>query len=116
MTILNVNMEKRGKMTEHKIVRYLKPIMNEGMEKDLIFYLDHDKQLYFSGMVVIAAVWFVFIGAFWVASLFAVSTLTGLILLGMSLIGLLGFQTIKMYLHVRKDAIEIMELLKGGTS
>jgi hypothetical protein len=81
-----------------------KRFLTQGMRKDLEFYLKHDKELYFKGMALIAISWLMIL-ATGVYILF-VGDMIGLV---MALFGALGFGIVKMYLHIRKDAIEIKE-------
>jgi len=81
-------------------------VMTKSMKEDLEFYLKHNKELYFKGMVIIACAWVgILIMGIWVF----VSDIT--IGMMMMLFGALGFGIVKMYLHIRKDAIEIKERL-----
>ncbi len=90
-------------------------VTKEGVE-DLAFYRAHDKELYFTPWVYVAACYTLFELIFF--SLIFVSAYNGdiyraLIFLGFSLSIGIGFNAIKMYLHIRKDAIEIKEMIQG---
>ena len=96
------------------IVKLLRPFMNENMEKDLVFYLAHDKELYFKGMVLCAYCSIVGMVAAFVLGILLIraGAIVGgglAILLAWVPVGI--FCNIKMYLHVRKDSIEIAEKL-----
>lgn len=75
---------------------------------DFEFYMAHDKELYFWGMVGVAVCSTVISIC---GGLFALAydAVGGIIIM---LIGLVMFSQVKMYLHIRKDAIEIKELLR----
>ncbi len=86
----------------------------EGVE-DLAFYRAHDRELYFTPWVYVAACYTLFELIFF--SLVLVSALNGdifrtLLFLGFSITIGIGFNMIKMYLHLRKEAIEIKEMLR----
>jgi len=95
-------------------IKILSAFMNKGMRKDLIFYLNHDEELYFKGMVVVAISWIVLSIIFGILGFVAIKAgyfFDGCILLGItSLLGV-GFCAVKMYLHIRKDNIEMKEIL-----
>lgn len=88
-------------------MKWLEMVMTKNMKKDFDFYLKHDEELYFKGMAVIAASW---LGILFMGILVIANDITAGIT--MMLFGTLGFGIVKMYLHVRKDAIEIKEMLK----
>lgn len=96
-------------MKQMQIVKILRPFMNKSMEEDLIFYLRHDKELYFKGMAA-CAVLAVIITAFmlYLGILFIRSGIAGvgIIIIFQSWAPLTIFIMIKMYLHIRKDNIE----------
>jgi len=100
---------------EMPIIKYLGRFMNRGMRKDLIFYVKHDEELYFRGMVVVAVSWLILSAIFGVFSFFAIKSgyFEGCILLGITTLLGVGFSAVKMYLHIRKDNIEIKEILSG---
>ena len=75
---------------------------------DFEFYKAHDKELYFWGMVGVAACSTVITICGGLFSLIY-DAMSGAIVM---LIGLLMFSQVKMYLHIRKDAIEIKEMLR----
>jgi len=85
----------------------LRLFMTKEMEKDFDFYVKHKTELYFYGMVVIATAWLGILAA-GIYMFFAGEALGWLFML----FGVTNFGIIKMYLHVRKDAIEIKELLQ----
>lgn len=90
-------------------------VTKEGVE-DLAFYREHDRELYFTPWVYVASCYTLFELIFF--SLVFVSAINGdmyraLIFLGFSLSIGIGFNAIKMYLHIRKDAIEIKEMIRG---
>lgn len=85
----------------------------EGVE-DLAFYRAHDRELYFTPLVYVAACYTLFELIFF--SLVFVSAYQGnvyhmIIFLGFSITIGIGFNAIKMYLHLRKESIEIKEIL-----
>lgn len=93
----------------------IKRVSTPDMLEDLAFYRAHDRELYFTGLVGVAVMLTIleilFIGLalfFLYYQQFAV----GFILFGVSVCIGIGFTQIKLYLHVRKDAIEIKELLR----
>ncbi len=90
-----------------ELPKWLDHFMTKNMKDDLVFYIKHKKELYFTGMVVIAIAWLgiLFTGTF---ILFTSDAIIGMMLM---LFGVTGFGTIKMYLHVRKDSLEIKEIL-----
>lgn len=90
-------------------------VTKEGVE-DLAFYRAHDKELYFTPWVYVAACYTLFELIFF--SLIFVSAYEGnithmLVFLGFSITIGIGFNAIKMYLHLRKEAIEIKNLITG---
>ena len=94
--------------------RYKRYIMNSNMEEDLRFYLKHNDEIYFDGMssiaVIIVAMMVCLSGyLLYNNSMPAVEMFIILVLL--VLCGI-WFSIIKMYLHIRKDAIEIKELVE----
>ena len=93
----------------------IKRVSTPEMLEDLAFYRAHDRELYFNGLVSIAAMITVVEIMFFAASmlfLYYGQVVTGLILLGITFCIGTGFAQIKLYLHVRKDAIEIKEMLE----
>ena len=81
----------------------------EGWE-DWDFYTTHDKELYFYGMVCVAAT-FAFIA---ILGAFVTIVYYKPLMISVTILGLLGFCMVKMYLHIRKDSIEIKEMLLNG--
>ena len=93
----------------------IKKVSTTEMLEDLEFYRKHDRELYFTGLVGIAAMITILEVLFIVVSLLFIyyqMFATGIILLGIAFCIGNGFTQIKLYLHVRKDAIEIKEMLK----
>jgi hypothetical protein len=86
------------------------------MYDDLCFYLDHDTELYFSGMFKIAVTdTIIMIICLILGSLSIFSGTNypmGILLIGIAFLAVINFGMVKMYLHIRKDAIEIKEMLK----
>ena len=93
----------------------IKKVSTPEMLEDLAFYRKHDQELYFNGLVGIAAMITILEVLFIVVSLLFIyhqMFAAGIILLGIAFCIGNGFTQIKLYLHVRKDAIEIKEMLK----
>ena len=77
--------------------------------------MDHDDPLYFKGMVAIAACWVVWAAIFFIAGGFLIfsNPIAALLFIGIGGVGSLGFGAVKMYLHIRKDNLEIMEMMQN---
>jgi hypothetical protein len=97
------------------ILKRLRFLCTKEMYDDLCFYLDHETELYFSGMFKIAVIQttmtIIFLVLGFLAVVIGINYLMGILCFGIAYISTLGFGTTKMYLHVRKDAIEIKEML-----
>lgn len=93
----------------------IKRVATKGGVEDLAFYRAHDEELYFTPLVYVAACYTLFEVIFFsliFVSMFQSNTIHALVFLGFSLTIGIGFNAIKMYLHIRKDAIEIKEMIK----
>lgn len=96
------------------VVKILDPLMNENMKADLIFYLAHDKELFFKGMVAVAIIADISmilmfsLGFYFIQHGFLAA---GAIIALLVWVPLLEFCNIKQYLHIRKDNLEILEKL-----
>lgn len=96
----------------------IKRISTEDALTDLQFYLKHDRELYFTGMALVAAMYVVFTGVF---TIIAVDLLIrqsnpytssiAINCIGFAFISTIGFCMVKNYLHLRKDYIELKELM-----
>lgn len=93
----------------------IKVVATKEALKDLQFYRDHDSELYFTGLTLAATCLTLFeVGAF-VAVMWACllgQIIPALLALIIALVAGNGFSEIKLYLHNRKDAIEIKETLQ----
>ena len=93
----------------------IKKVSTPEMLEDLAFYREHDRELYFNGLVGIAAMLTIIEIFFWCAALlffYYGGFITGILMIGFAFLVGGMFTQIKLYLHVRKDAIEIKEMLK----
>lgn len=97
----------------------IKKISTPEMLEDLAFYREHDRELYFNGLTTAAAIFTIIEIFFFVTAAFYLFHATdhitlafGLVFVGFAVVTGIGFDLIKLYLHVRKDAIEIKEMLK----
>lgn len=99
-------------------LKRLRPICTKEMYEDLCFYLDHETELYFSEMFLIAAGYTVFTILFIILGVSILlsnsNLLVGILFIAIAVMSELGFGQIKMYLHIRKDTIEIKELILKG--
>jgi hypothetical protein len=88
--------------------------MTENMEKDLIFYVEHNDELYFDGLSYIAIAIVVMMIAVTGWMLYNITMPVGTMIGFVGVLVVLGlwFSIIKMYLHMRKAEIEIMEWLR----
>lgn len=95
----------------------IKRVATKGGVEDLAFYRAHDEELYFTPLVYVAACYTLFEVIFLslvFVSMFQGNTVHALVFLGFSLTIGIGFNAIKMYLHIRKDAIEIKEMIRNA--
>lgn len=97
----------------------IKKVSTPEMLEDLAFYREHDRELYFNGLTFAAAILTIVEIFFFVTSIFFLYRATdhitmafGLTFMGFAVVTDIGFAQIKLYLHVRKDTIEIKEMLK----
>lgn len=79
--------------------------MTKNMRKDLEFYLKHNEEMYFSGMVVIASGFVILVGVGIIELLRTNESGWA----AFAAVNAVGFACVKMYLHIRKDLIEIKE-------
>lgn len=97
----------------------IKRVSTEDMLADLKFYIKHDRELYFNGMVGIA-VSFLFFSALYIGTALylivkigdQLAITTALNCIGFAFISSIGFLMIKNYLHIRKDYIELKEMIQ----
>jgi hypothetical protein len=95
-------------------LKRLRFLCTKEMYDDLCFYLDHETELYFSELFLIAVgytiftIFFLVLGIFYLGFNFQIS----IICIGIAVVSEVGFGMIKFYLHIRKDAIEIKEMLR----
>jgi hypothetical protein len=97
----------------------IKRVSTEDMLTDLKFYIKHDRELYFNGMVGIAASFVFFSGLFIGVGVYlllrigdVIAISTALNCVGFAFISSIGFLMVKNYLHIRKDYIELKEMIQ----
>jgi hypothetical protein len=89
-------------------------LMNKNMEEDLRFYINHNNEMYFDGMSTIAIIivaMMLLLSGYLLYNL-SMSMVEMFIILVLLVICGVWFSIIKMYFHIRKDAIEIKELIE----
>ena len=101
---------------DFSFLKLFKPLCNEGMWNDLLFYLDHETELYFGELFLIAVshvVFAIFLICMAIRFSFDGEYVLAFICIGIAAICDLGFAIIKFYLHIRKDLIEINERINN---